>query len=239
MDDLMRDLQVLWKADSLIGRIWLNVLARRLAHFAALIAVFGLGMANVAGFMGLQAACGPVWSAAIVAVVDPGAHLLGLESRAAQPEQVAAAAVGAPEHHGDRGRPAGRRHAVRRPSQRPEDIGEGRRRADPFGVFEGRQGSLPRTDALASPVAAHRANVRREFGRQILIGRRRREAPPQASPRHSDCSLLAQQPRCVASMPSKPTREEPVPPKPRQLGQRRRFILTRLRSSSTPAQPLR
>ena len=30
MDDLMRDLQVLWKANSLIGRIWLNVIARRL-----------------------------------------------------------------------------------------------------------------------------------------------------------------------------------------------------------------
>ncbi len=72
MDDLMRDLQVLWKADSLIGRIWLNVLARRLALsvFAALIAVFGLGMANVAGFYGLQPAYGFVGSAAIVAVVD-------------------------------------------------------------------------------------------------------------------------------------------------------------------------
>ncbi len=72
MDDLMRDLQVLWNADSLIGRIWLNVLARRLALsvFAALIAVFGLGMANVAGFYGLQPAYGFVWSAAIVAVVD-------------------------------------------------------------------------------------------------------------------------------------------------------------------------
>ena len=72
MDDLMRDLQVLWKADSLIGRIWLNVLARRLALsvFAALIAVFGLGMANIAGFYGLQPAYGFVWSAAIVAVVD-------------------------------------------------------------------------------------------------------------------------------------------------------------------------
>ena len=72
MDDLMRDLQVLWKADSLIGRIWLNVLARRfaLSVFAALVAVFGLGMANVAGFYGLQPAYGFVWSAAIVAVVD-------------------------------------------------------------------------------------------------------------------------------------------------------------------------
>ncbi len=72
IDDLVRDLQVLWKADSLIGRIWLNVLARRLGLFifAALIAVFGLGMANVAGFYALQPSFGFVWAAAIVAVVD-------------------------------------------------------------------------------------------------------------------------------------------------------------------------
>lgn len=72
IDDLIRDLQVLWKADSLIGRIWLNVMARRLALFvfAALIAVFGLGMANVAAFYALQASFGPVWAAVIVAVAD-------------------------------------------------------------------------------------------------------------------------------------------------------------------------
>jgi hypothetical protein len=86
MDDLMRDLQVLWKADSLIGRIWLNVIARRLGLFvfAALIAVFGLGMANVAGFYGLQPSYGFVWSAAIVAIVDfvLAALVLWLASRA-------------------------------------------------------------------------------------------------------------------------------------------------------------
>ena len=86
MDDLMRDLQVLWKADSLIGRIWLNVIARRLGLFvfAALIAVCGLGMANVAGFYGLQPAYGFVWSAVIVAVVDfvLAALVLSLASRA-------------------------------------------------------------------------------------------------------------------------------------------------------------
>jgi len=72
LDDLVRDLQVLWKADSLIGRIWLNVMARRLALFvfAALIAVFGLGMANVSGFYALQASLGFVWAAAVVAIVD-------------------------------------------------------------------------------------------------------------------------------------------------------------------------
>ena len=72
LDDLVRDLQVLWKANSLIGRIWLNVMARRLALFvfAALIAVFGLGMANVSGFYALQVSLGLVWAAAVVAIVD-------------------------------------------------------------------------------------------------------------------------------------------------------------------------
>ena len=57
IDNLIRDLQVLRKADLLIGRIWLNVMARRfgLFAFAGFIAVFGLGMANVAGFYALEA----------------------------------------------------------------------------------------------------------------------------------------------------------------------------------------
>lgn len=71
-DHLLRDLQVLHKADLLIGRIWVNVLVRRLGLFAlaALIAVFGLGMANIGGFYALQASVGSVWAAAIVAAVD-------------------------------------------------------------------------------------------------------------------------------------------------------------------------
>ena len=72
LEHLVRDFQVLQKADFLIGRIWLNVLVRRLGlfAFAALIAVFGLGMANVAGFYALQASLGSVWAAAIVAALD-------------------------------------------------------------------------------------------------------------------------------------------------------------------------
>lgn len=72
IDHLLRDLQVLHKADFLIGRIWLNVLVRRLGlfAFAALIAVFGLGMANVAGFYAFQASLGAVWAAALVAAAD-------------------------------------------------------------------------------------------------------------------------------------------------------------------------
>ena len=72
IDDFVRDLHVLRKANSLIGRIWLNVMARRfgLYVFAGLIAVFGLGMTNVAGFYALQASLGPVWAAAIVTIAD-------------------------------------------------------------------------------------------------------------------------------------------------------------------------
>jgi uncharacterized membrane protein (DUF2068 family) len=72
IDHLLRDLQVLRKADVLIAKIWINVLLRRsgLVAFAGLIAVFGLAMANVAGFYALQPGSGPVWAAAIVAGVD-------------------------------------------------------------------------------------------------------------------------------------------------------------------------
>ena len=72
INNLVRDLQVLGKADSLIGKIWFNVMARRFGLFAlaALVAACGLAMANVAGFFGLQQSWGPVWSAAIVALAD-------------------------------------------------------------------------------------------------------------------------------------------------------------------------
>jgi uncharacterized membrane protein (DUF2068 family) len=72
IDHLLRDLQVLRKVDFLIAKIWMNVLLRRsgLIAFAGLIAIFGLAMANVAGFYALQPSAGPVWAAAVVAAVD-------------------------------------------------------------------------------------------------------------------------------------------------------------------------
>jgi hypothetical protein len=71
IDNIVRDLQVLGKADSLIGKIWLNVMARRFGLFAlaSLVAVFGLGMANVAGFYALQP-WGPVGAAAMISGAD-------------------------------------------------------------------------------------------------------------------------------------------------------------------------
>jgi hypothetical protein len=72
LDEFIGHLQVLSKADSLIVRIWLAVMARRFALFvfAGLIAVFGLAMADIAGFFQLRESVGPVWAAAIVALAD-------------------------------------------------------------------------------------------------------------------------------------------------------------------------
>ena len=62
IEDLIHDFRLLQKADSLIARFWLRVVARRLAAslFAGLIAIFGLGMANVAGFRALESSLGPI-----------------------------------------------------------------------------------------------------------------------------------------------------------------------------------
>jgi hypothetical protein len=72
IDDFVHSLVVLQKAETLIGRLWLNVLARRLGLFvfAGLVAAFGLAMTNVAAFYALQPSQGPVWAAAIVAAAD-------------------------------------------------------------------------------------------------------------------------------------------------------------------------
>lgn len=88
IDNLVRDLQVLRKADILIGKIWLSVMARRfgLLAFAGLIAAFGLAMANVAGFYGLQPPIGAVWAAAAVAAADLAiAGIVMLLARSCEP----------------------------------------------------------------------------------------------------------------------------------------------------------
>ena len=88
IDDLFQDLRDLQKADALIGKIWIEALARRLglSVFAGLIAVFGLGMTNVAGLYGLQDSLGPVWAAAVVAIADfVLAAIVTLVARNSQP----------------------------------------------------------------------------------------------------------------------------------------------------------
>ena len=88
IDDFVRDLRFLQKADSLIGRIWLKFMVRQfsLFAFAGLIAVFGLGMTDVAGFYALQPSLGPVWAAVLVAIGDfVVAALVMLMGRSSQP----------------------------------------------------------------------------------------------------------------------------------------------------------
>ena len=62
IDHLVRDVQVLRKADMLIGKIWLKTCwcagLGCLFFFATLIGVFGVGMANVAGYNALQRGTG-------------------------------------------------------------------------------------------------------------------------------------------------------------------------------------
>jgi putative superfamily III holin-X len=72
VDDFIRDLRLLLKADALIGKIWVRCMVRQfgLFAFAGLIAVFGLAMADVAGFYALQASLGPIWAAALMAIGD-------------------------------------------------------------------------------------------------------------------------------------------------------------------------
>jgi len=72
MEDFIRDLHHLQKADSLIGKIWLKLFALQfgLFAFAGLIAALGFTMTNIAGFYGLQAPLGPVWAAVVVAIGD-------------------------------------------------------------------------------------------------------------------------------------------------------------------------
>ena len=69
---LVRDLQVLHKADMLIGKSWLKTCwsAGLGFFFAALIGVFGVGMANVVGYKALQSSIGTVWAAIAVALTD-------------------------------------------------------------------------------------------------------------------------------------------------------------------------
>jgi hypothetical protein len=88
IDDFVQDLHLLQTADALIGKIWLKNLACQfgLFVFAGLIAVFGLGMTNVAGFYALQASLGPVWAAVVVAIADfVLAAIIVLVARNSQP----------------------------------------------------------------------------------------------------------------------------------------------------------
>lgn len=69
---IFRHLRVLWRVESTIAEARLRVTIRRAAllALAGLIAVFGLGMLNVAAFFAFESRWGPVWAAVAAALGD-------------------------------------------------------------------------------------------------------------------------------------------------------------------------
>ena len=67
-----RHLRILWRAERVIAETRLRIMLRRsmLYALAGLIAVFGVGMLNVAAYFFLQSHWGPVWAALIAALGD-------------------------------------------------------------------------------------------------------------------------------------------------------------------------
>ena len=67
-----RHLRILWRAERVIAETRLRVMLRRsmLYALAGLIAVFGLGMLNVAAFLVLESHWGPIWAALAAGLGD-------------------------------------------------------------------------------------------------------------------------------------------------------------------------
>ncbi|MEJ2435706.1 MAG: phage holin family protein [Pseudolabrys sp.] len=72
MQSVFRHLRILWRAERVIAETRLRVLLRRsmLYGFAGLVALFGLGMLNVAAYLFLARHWGPEWAAAATALGD-------------------------------------------------------------------------------------------------------------------------------------------------------------------------
>ncbi len=72
MDRLIRNLHVLWRAESLIISVKLRLASKwgALLVFAGLAGIFGVAMLNVAGFFALQPDMGVVLAALLVAAAD-------------------------------------------------------------------------------------------------------------------------------------------------------------------------
>lgn len=68
MDAVVRNLKVLWRAESILADARLKLTVRRagLWAVAAALALFGYVMCNIAAFFALMQSVGPVWGAAIV-----------------------------------------------------------------------------------------------------------------------------------------------------------------------------
>jgi len=72
LNRMFRHASVLWRAEGTIAEARLQIAMRRyvLYALAGLIAVFGLGMLNLAAFFAAQALWGPIWAAIAAALGD-------------------------------------------------------------------------------------------------------------------------------------------------------------------------
>jgi len=72
MDNIVRNLRVLWRADSIIAETKLRQFAARsgLLAVAALITVFGLIMLDMAVYFALDPIWGRVWAALVVGIAN-------------------------------------------------------------------------------------------------------------------------------------------------------------------------
>jgi len=72
MERLIRNLHVLWRAESLIAGLKMRRASRRgmLLICACLVGLFGVAMLNVAGYLALQPGMGSVGAALLVAAAD-------------------------------------------------------------------------------------------------------------------------------------------------------------------------
>jgi hypothetical protein len=72
MDNVVRHLRILWRADTIIADIYLRLLVTRsgLVAFAGLVAVFGLLMLNLAGYLALEQVWGRISAAVAMGLVD-------------------------------------------------------------------------------------------------------------------------------------------------------------------------
>jgi hypothetical protein len=72
MQAMLRDLRILWRAERIIAEAQLRLVFRRtaLAAAAGLIALVGLAMLNVTGFLALAPIWGAAWAAFALALAD-------------------------------------------------------------------------------------------------------------------------------------------------------------------------
>jgi hypothetical protein len=72
MQTMLRDLRILWRAERIIAESQLRLAFRRtaLAAAAGLVALVGLAMLNVTGFLALGPIWGAAWAAFVLAIAD-------------------------------------------------------------------------------------------------------------------------------------------------------------------------